>query len=129
MVQTQESGWIKAGDVKVGMHLRGIKTDWTKVYGIRIVSAPIWRCVINNVEIFDVDANHAWLMPDGSWKSIQKLKTGDKIKAATGTGTGTITALYFLKRGDYAHLTVEGQHYAMSAYGAHNAPPGIYYKF
>jgi hypothetical protein len=119
MMLTQEKGWIRADQVLPGMHLPGVKGGWVKVYGAKVTAAPIWRCVLNNVDVFDVDANHAWLMADNTWCGIQKLKTGDKVKSSTGTAP--VTALFFLKNAEYVHLTVEGQHYAMNAYYAHNA--------
>jgi hypothetical protein len=129
MMLTQEKGWIPADQVQPGMHLTGVLGGWVKVYGSKRTAAPIWRCVVNNVDVFDVDANHAWLMPDNTWKSIQKLKVGDKIKS--GGGPLPITALYFLKNAEYVNLAVEGQHYAMNAYYAHNATGSRYsvYKY
>ena len=111
-METKEHGFIPAGEIKVGMHLRGPDDEWNKVTLAYEADAPIWRTVIRG-ETYDVDDSHLWYIGNGVWRSVRSLKAGDVLEGAHGDNYIVESNELYMPIGKYMHLNCENRRFLM----------------
>ena len=126
MMETLESGFIPAREIKVGMHLRGPdENEWNKVTVAYEDDAPIWRTTING-EIYDVDDSHLWYIGNDAWKCVKSIVAGDTIEGAYGHKYIVDKNELLMPLGKYMHLNCENRRFLMNGKViGHNFPETV----
>ncbi len=119
-IETQECGYIPAGEVVKGMHLRGIN-GWNEVLEAKDAESDIWRVTILD-ETFDVDSSHLWMTDKNVWKRVTDLKAGELLWSNDKSFI-LIDDVKFLRKDKYRHLKVENNLFLMGSKNlvGHNA--------
>jgi hypothetical protein len=111
-METKEHGFIPAGEIKVGMHLRGPDGEWNEVTVAYEAEAPIWRTIING-ETYDVDDSHLWYVGNGLWKSVKSLQAGDKLEGELGDVYVVDSNELYMPVGKFMHLNCVNKRFLM----------------
>jgi len=126
MMETLESGFIPAREIKVGMHLRGPdENEWNKVTVAYEDDAPIWSTTING-DIYDVDDSHLWYIGNDAWKCVKSIVAGDTIEGAYGHKYIVDKNELLMPLGKYMHLNCENRRFLMNGKViGHNFPETV----
>lgn len=122
IMETKEHGFILAGDLKPGMHLRAGACEhgceWHELYSVKILPTTIVQST-NEVEPIRVNWEHAFKDKDGVWVLARELNPGDEL-LRYGGGLIKITATDVLGAGDYASLDCQHHDYVIGHTIGHN---------
>lgn len=124
-IETRERGFIPAGELQPGMHVRGWQNEWNEILEVRPVDGWLHFVKIGG-ELFHVDLNHRWLpagvSPDAAieqWARSADLKTGDLLQGADGN-SHAVESVAEPHQGRYVELRAERQRFRLGRVIAHN---------
>jgi hypothetical protein len=119
MMETKERGFIRAGDLEPGMHLRAPNNaGWNRINAVKIFPTTIVRS--NNAEeSVDVNWNHAFRDKNGAWVLARALEAGDELLRDCG-GTVKIISTDVIGPGYYAAIDCDNHEYVIGTTIGHN---------
>lgn len=126
LVETRERGFIPAGTIEVGMHLRGWHDDeWNEVLSVEIKPSTILAVKIAG-EQFRVDANHKWLLfceheptCEDCWIGSWELTLNTPLRGTDGNAHYA-ESISRIGKGEYAELNVETHRFRLGKVIGHN---------
>lgn len=130
IMETKENGFIRAGDLKPGMHLPAPKDGltpslvdengrgWNILHGVRILPTTIVRST-NEVESLDVNWNHAFKDKNDEWTLARELNPGDEL-LRDGGGVVKIVSTDIMGPGEFAALDCHNHEYVIGTTIGHN---------
>jgi RHS repeat-associated protein len=98
---TQEQGWVVAGKIQVGSHIRNANGHWGIVQQVRIVSQsqPMYDLTVDKIHTFFVGQQH-WLVHNCDYTDPKSIRfSQDSIKATFKDGRSVDDLIADLKSG------------------------------
>lgn len=117
-IETLEHGFILAGELRIGDHLRDPYSGWNAIEKLEIRDDEILSLETEE-ETVRVNATHLVVDDKGEWVYVRDLKTGDKIARYPG-GTMEVKGVTSLGAGQYAAILCENNRYVLGHHFGHN---------
>lgn len=121
VIETRERGFVFAGTLEPGEHLRDplLDGEWNEILRVKIVPDEILRVTLRVPEgedYVDVNASHAFMDTSGEWVLVRDMAAGHDL----GRGV-TFVSVESLGAGLYAALACERQRYMLCGTVSHNS--------
>jgi hypothetical protein len=124
-IETKEHGFIRADELRVGMHLRAPNGGWHR---INALNAPkpciVWRISAQRsdgfIEKFDVNDGHLIRDIEGHWQCVMFVDLHTYVEAPHGRPPSLIVGVDRIGSGFYVPIDCENHDYALGSTVGHN---------
>jgi hypothetical protein len=118
MMETRESGFVRADELEVGMHLRDPFDGWNEIEALTTLPTTIWRLTTDS-ESIDVSDNHMVLTQDG-WTLVTDLSAGAVLEPIKGLQASVVHSVERIGPGFYVGIQCKNHRYVIGESIGHN---------